>query len=324
MNLHTNHQLFQDAVIATAQLFNIPEIYIEKDYWVTVALHAVFNSPAAEDTVFKGGTALSKCHKLINRFSEDVDLLVHAKNGESNSQLKNKLKAITDAVIKVMPEIEIVGVTNKRGMIRKTAHQYNKQQFNGSYGQVREQIIIEASWLGSSEPYIIAEISCYITDMMKATFQNKIIDQYMLMPFPVKVLSKERTLCEKIMSLVRFSFTEVPYEDLANKIRHIYDLHLLLKNEEVDGFFKCSDFQTLLLQVGKEDIISFKNNKGWLQNHPSTAIIFSSPEDTWNRISRTYRTSFKDLVIGDLPEESDLLNTLNNIYRRLEQIKWIL
>ena len=324
MNLHTNNQLFQDAVIATAQRFNIPEIYIEKDYWVTVALHTIFTSAASNDTVFKGGTALSKCHKLINRFSEDVDLVVLAKIGESSNQLKNKLKAISDAVNEEMPEVEIEGVTNKKGMIRKTAHQYKKQSFGGSFGQVREQIIIESSWLGSSEPYIMAEISCYITEMMKATGQNQIIEQYKLQPFIVKVLSKERTLCEKIMSLVRFSHTHDPYTDLANKIRHIYDLHLMLKNEEVAIFFKSSDFETLLIRVGKDDIVSFKNNNAWLQNHPATSIIFSSPEDVWNRIKITYRTSFKDLVLGELPEESDLVITLGQICRRLEQVKWVL
>lgn len=322
MNLHNNNPLFQDAVIATAQRFNIPEIYIEKDYWVTVALYTIFTSAAADDTVFKGGTALSKCHRLINRFSEDVDLVVLAKIGESSNQLKNKLKAISDAVNKVMPEVEIEGFTNKKGMIRKTAHQYNKQNFSGTYGQVREQIIIESSWLGSSEPYIKAEISCYITAMMNATDQNQIIEEYKLQPFTVKVLSKERTFCEKIMSLARFSNTQEPYTDLANKIRHIYDLHLMLKNEEVAAFFKSPDFDTLLIKVGKDDIVSFKNNNEWLQNHPSAAIIFSSPEDTWNKIKTTYRTSFKDLVLGDLPEESDLIITLSQIYSRLQQVKW--
>jgi predicted nucleotidyltransferase component of viral defense system len=76
MNLHTNQELFQDAIIAASQRFNIPEIYIEKDYWVTVALYAIFNSEIAGQAVFKGGTALSKCHKLIERFSEDVDIVV--------------------------------------------------------------------------------------------------------------------------------------------------------------------------------------------------------------------------------------------------------
>jgi hypothetical protein len=68
--------------------------------------------------------------------------------------------------------------------------------------------------------------------------------------------------------------------------------------------------------------VSFKNNNEWLQNHPATAIIFSTPEDTWNKIKTTYRTSFKDLVLGELPEESDLVITLSQIYSRLEQVKW--
>ncbi len=134
MNLHANHKLFQDAVIATAQNFNIPEVYIEKDYWVTVALHTIFHSAIADQAVFKGGTALSKCHRLIERFSEDVDIVVLNDKSESGNQLKNKLKAITEAVSEIIPEVEIVGITNKRGMIRKTAHQYQREDFSGVFG----------------------------------------------------------------------------------------------------------------------------------------------------------------------------------------------
>ena len=57
------------------------------------------------------------------------------------------------------------------------------------------------------------------------------------MPFSVRVFSKERTFAEKIMSLARFSFSEDPYTDLASKIRHIYDLHMMLKNPEIESFF---------------------------------------------------------------------------------------
>lgn len=322
MNLHTNNQLFQDAVIAAAQRYNIAEIYIEKDYWVTVALHKIFHSAIADDAVFKGGTALSKCHKLIERFSEDVDMVVLNNKGESGNQLKNKLKAITDAVSEVMPEVEIEGVTNKKGMIRKTAHQYNKQNFSGSYGQVREQIIVEATWLGSSEPYIIVVVDCYVTEMMKATNQKQLIEQYSLQPFTAKVLSKERTLCEKIMSLVRFSQTQDPYADLSNKIRHIYDVHLMLKNEEVAVFLSGGDFDKLLIRVGKDDIISFKSNNEWLHNHPATAIVFSKPDETWDKIKNTYRTTFKELVLGELPEDADLIKTLKQVHSRLEKVNW--
>jgi len=76
MRLHTNRALFGDAVMATSQQMGIPEIYVEKDYWVTLALHHIFKSEIGKVTVFKGGTALSKCFGLINRFSEDIDLIV--------------------------------------------------------------------------------------------------------------------------------------------------------------------------------------------------------------------------------------------------------
>ena len=321
MNLHTNKQLFEEAVIATAQRFSIPEIFIEKDYWVTVALYTIFHSSIADQAVFKGGTALSKCHKLIERFSEDVDIVVLNK-GESGNQLKNKIKAITDAVSTVMPEVEVEGITNKMGQIRKTAHQYTKQQFKGSFGQVREQIIVEASWLGSFEPYVTTEVSSYIAEMMKATSQEKMIGEYKLQPFTVKVLSKERTLCEKIMSLVRFSQTEDPYTDLSNKIRHIYDVHMMLKNDTVLTFFNSIEFDKLLIQVGKDDVISYKNNNESLKKHPAGAIIFGQAQDTWDKIKTTYRNTFKDLVIGELPEESALVNTLLTIAQRLKKINW--
>lgn len=44
MNLHKNKELFKDAIIVTAQLKNIPEIYVDKDYWVTFALYSIFNN----------------------------------------------------------------------------------------------------------------------------------------------------------------------------------------------------------------------------------------------------------------------------------------
>ena len=47
---------------------------IEKDWWVTLTLKALFKSVYAGFLVFKGGTSLSKCWKLIERFSEDIDI----------------------------------------------------------------------------------------------------------------------------------------------------------------------------------------------------------------------------------------------------------
>lgn len=65
MKLHTNKDLLYDAILATADYLDMRDIYVEKDYWVTVVLYEIFHSEIADQSVFKGGTALSKCHKLI-------------------------------------------------------------------------------------------------------------------------------------------------------------------------------------------------------------------------------------------------------------------
>jgi predicted nucleotidyltransferase component of viral defense system len=115
-------------------------------------LFTIFNNDIGKDTVFKGGTALSKCYNMIERFSEDIDLVVLRREGETDSKLKSKLKAISTVVETVLPEVDIEGITHKMGMNRKTAHSYNKE-FKGDYGQVRDVIILESTWLGYYEPY---------------------------------------------------------------------------------------------------------------------------------------------------------------------------
>lgn len=51
-----------------------PAHLLEKDIWVVWVLRVLFESPLAADLTFKGGTSLSKAYKVIDRFSEDVDL----------------------------------------------------------------------------------------------------------------------------------------------------------------------------------------------------------------------------------------------------------
>src|SRR5665647_1821858 len=113
MRLHENKTLFRQAVQFTSDRMQILPIFIEKDYWVTYALHTIFNHAIGSDTVFKGGTALSKCYKMIDRFSEDIDLVVLRREGESNNRLTTKIRTISDVVSAVLPEVNIEGLTQK-------------------------------------------------------------------------------------------------------------------------------------------------------------------------------------------------------------------
>ncbi len=321
MQLHNNHTLFEQAVRATAQYMQLQEIYIEKDYWVTYALYAIFHSDIGKETVFKGGTALSKCYGLIDRFSEDIDLVVIKATDETANQLKKKLKEITDVVNAIMPETEIPGITQKRGMNRKTGHSYPKM-FKGSYGQVRDLVILEATWLGYFEPYRTSSVRSLVYDMMIKSGQIGIAEEYNLLPFNVQVLDTKRTICEKIMSLVRFSYTEQAFVDLGNKVRHIYDLHQMLKQLDLQEFFESSDFHAMLLRVAHDDFASYRNNNKWLLNHPNESLFFTDIAASWQQIRSVYHDTFAKLVYGELPQEQDIILTLERIKGRLGKIVW--
>lgn len=321
MKLHQNIPLFRDAVRVTAQQMNIPTQFVEKDYWVTYALYTIFNNYIGKDTVFKGGTALSKCYNMIERFSEDIDLVVLRREGETDSKLKSKLKAICTILETVLPEVTIEGITRKMGMNRKTAHSYSKE-FKGNYGQVRDVIILESTWLGYYEPYTTKSIVSFVGQMMLDNKQSDIAKENGLLPFDLLALEPIRTICEKIMSLVRFSYGENPIDDLKKKIRHTYDLHQLLKQDEFYKFFQSTAFDEMLLKVANDDVASFRNNNKWLNYHPHEALIFKDLETVWNELKTIYNGDFKNLVYGELPKEEAILKTLKMIQERLKAISW--
>lgn len=322
MKLHEDLPLFRDAITITAQQMNLPEIYVEKDYWVTLALFSLFHSDLADEIVFKGGTALAKCFKIIERFSEDIDLVVLRKETETGNQLKNKLKKITKIVDKVMPEYESE-ISNKMGMIRKTTHLYPKS-FAGDFGQVRDSIIVEASWLGHFEPYHTMPINSFVYEMMMRNNQLDLAEEYGLLPFEVLVLDARRTLCEKIMSLVRFSHTSKPMEDLRNKVRHTYDIHKLLTVDEISTFFNSAEFEVMLLKVGHDDLHSFRNSNEWLKIHPAEAIIFKDTKEVWEQLKSAYNGEFRGLVMGDFPDDTEIVDALTQVEDRLKSIEWII
>jgi hypothetical protein len=321
MRLHNNKSLFVDAVKFTSDQMRIPAIYVEKDYWVTFVLYTIFHHLIGEDIIFKGGTALAKCFNMIDRFSEDIDLVVLRREGESDSKMTTKIKKIGAVVSAVLPEIAIEGLTQKRGMNRKTAHLYNKQ-FSAYYGQIRDVIVVESTWLGYYEPYTTRELTSFVGKMMIANQQADLAQTYDLLPFEVRVLEPIRTLCEKIMSLVRFSYGIDPINNLKQKIRHTYDLHQLLQQPEYAQFLQSTAFDKMLLKVAHDDIASFRNNNQWLAFHAKDALIFQQTAHIWNEIRDVYNDEFRNLVYGEFPHDAEILETLLTIKKRLSLIDW--
>ena len=326
MNLHLDKDNFEGAIVATANYFEIPEIFIEKDYWVTYALHQLFHSEVKDLIVFKGGTSLSKCYSIIKRFSEDIDLVVIKNDVDTGSELRRRLKDITTIIDRsILDKVADHPNTNKKGSIRKIVYSFPKVGLGGKYGEVKDDITLEVSHLGNFEPNVTKPIRTLIADYINSTPNIELITQFGLGDFEVKALAVERTFCEKIISLVRFSYTESPITDLSNKVRHTYDLTLLLRLDSIKDFVNSDSFGIMLLQVAKDDDKAIPNNKEWLYNHPKEALIFSDTVMVWNVLKKVYSgTKFNELLIGNEkpPHENDIFETLVFLSERIEVISW--
>jgi len=90
----------------------IPDFAVEKDWWVVQTSKVIFEMGIAEHLVFKGGTSLSKAWKLIDRFSEDVDMAVDRRffrySGKLSKKQLTKLRKETSSYIsgQFYPELQ--------------------------------------------------------------------------------------------------------------------------------------------------------------------------------------------------------------------------
>ena len=321
MTLHEDQDLLKQAIRATSEWMGIPEIYIEKDYWVCLALHQIFHSSYKDVVLFKGGTSLSKCYKIIERFSEDIDLYLLTDQQESDYKKKKTLKAVTKSINPPFQEMDIESITIKMGFRRKIAFEYPKT-FKMSSGPARDKIIVEATIFGGSEPHSKKSINSYIYDFMIEEGRKPLATKYNMSPFDINVLDVRRTFCEKIMSLVRFSHSETSIQSLRDKVRHYYDLHQLLSLKEIKSFLDSEEFPKMLEDVAEKDILAFRKDLEWLEIHPKKSIVFDQVPETWNKLDKAYKTEFSKLIYGDLPDPKMIKKSIKQIAARLKEIEW--
>ena len=98
MKLYNDKDLFERIIIDTSEKLKIAPVIIEKDYYVTIILREIVKRQSK--IIFKGGTSLSKCYHLINRFSEDIDLNIDCEIKPTQGERKK----LTESIIEIINE----------------------------------------------------------------------------------------------------------------------------------------------------------------------------------------------------------------------------
>lgn len=223
--LHNDRELFEQLILRTSESLGIKAEIIEKDYYVTLFLKELVS--VSPDIIFKGGTSLSKCYHLIDRFSEDIDLNIETETKPSESRRKH-LKS----------SIDKLGFTLTNPENVKSRRDYNRyiidypSVLGASY--LKEMLIVETVVYQRAYPTVRKTAGSLIYDFLSANGFDDFIEQYSLEPFELNVQSAERTMIDKLYALADYYLAGTT----AEHSRHIYDIYKLLSVVEINDELK--------------------------------------------------------------------------------------
>ena len=316
MKLHSDIKIFDDLIKTASNNLPIPikEEFIEKDYWITLLLHRLSKSKYAEQIVFKGGTSLSKGFGLINRFSEDVDIAVLNEKKKSGNEIKNIIRTIEKEITKDLSELHVEGISSKGSRFRKSVFEYVSTNAKNK----NNKLIVEINSFSNLYQFKKLPIKSYLFDFLVQTRNEKHIEKYSLHPFELNVLNKERTLLEKLVSLIRFSFEENVEASISKKIRHFYDLYFLMHNADCASFVKSRKFKEQFKEILKHDKEMFDVPKGWHTKSVVESPLIIDFDNIWKKLKGIYKKELSALAYTELPNEKDVAEQFKTLTKMIQ------
>lgn len=208
----------------------LPLADVEKDFWVTELLRSVSQPIDGGVCIFKGGTSLAKAYSIIERFSEDVDILVAPVEDASTGARDRLLKAVAE---RAASDLGLSGrlATSTKGVKRNVSFEYPATYPDP--GRLSAGVLLEMGIRGGPEPHESREVESYVATAAKAEGLSP-IEFEEFAPASVLTLRPERTLAEKLGLLHdRSSRLADEPDGLAGQGRHIYDIYRLLHSKTV-------------------------------------------------------------------------------------------
>ncbi|WP_295391309.1 nucleotidyl transferase AbiEii/AbiGii toxin family protein [uncultured Thiodictyon sp.] len=295
----------------------------EKDFWVTWILDRLFREPQISRVLmFKGGTSLSKVYRLIERFSEDIDLILDWRelNGEDPlaDRSKSKQAKLNDAIDAAAltyiggPFLELVaeamdGVctcqveSNDPHVIAVTY----PAAFSDKY--LRPEVRLEIGPLASWLPHEDRRISCYAAEMFPKVFDRS--------ESSVRVIKAQRTFWEKATILHHEAYRPEGSPQPSRYSRHYYDLTKMA--ESPVKALALADTELLA------SVVAFKQRfypRGWARYElakPGSLRLVPSGT-VRDAVEADYR-AMAEMIFGDRPAFADIMTILHSLQEEINR-----
>jgi len=305
--------------VAAAQKSGLGAVVLEKDFWVCWILKELFSLPRiGEHLIFKGGTSLAKVFRIINRFSEDIDISIDRKwlgfggsnepeAGASNKEKQRRVEALLLACQKritgeLLPALHFLIQSNVRrdekwSLLSDEADpdkqtllfHYPSSLPLAEFGYIRRVVKIEMGARADHWPAETKTVAPYVTEQFPEAFKNPSCE--------VKVLVAERTFWEKATILhaeYHRPLASAPQDRLS---RHYYDFSEMVR-KGVAG--RATEQLDLLKRVAQHKALFFKS--GWAKYGEATkgTLRIAPPEHRLDALRQDYG-KMQEMFFGEAP-----------------------
>lgn len=297
---------FDELIEVAAGDLKIDPGLVEKDYWIMHVLWGL--QQLGLDFELKGGTSLSKGHKLIHRFSEDIDILIHPTcelpTGPSQNSRK-QIEARRTFYDSLPDRLIIDGLQAERDYgfdddrMRSAGIRLRYDEINAPPKGVKAGILLEAGF-DQVTPNRPCLISSWAYDRAESVGIEDLTDNR---AHDVLCYEPGYTLVEKLQTIsTKFRKQQDTGEMPTNFMRHYYDVHCLLADARVRSFVGTDEYlehkDRRFRQADEKDL---RLNQAFLLSDEATRAIYE----------RAY-VGTRALYFRDQPSFGDILERLAN------------
>ena len=312
-------------------------VSVEKDFWVCWTLRELHRMAGVGDNLtFKGGTSLSKVWKVIQRFSEDIDLIVDKNalgfGGEaaperapSNTQRRARLEKLMGACRDwvqqtLQPALAVRIPTSLGGAGGKLdvdpdmpdgqclLFHYPSVFPPGAAGYVRPIVKMEFGARSDDWPHVEKTIAPYVLESFPALDPSPAV--------PVRALAAERTFWEKACLLHEETFRPADKPRKLRMARHYYDLWCLLRAGV--GERALADM-ALFRRVAEHRELFFRFSWVDYSTHKPGTFRLVPPEGHLANWRADYQAMLGPMFFGEVPAFDELLLGVGEFQDRFNQ-----
>ena len=311
----------------------LPVQAVEKDWWVTLVLKALYSLPMGKYFIFKGGTSLSKGWKLIERFSEDIDIALSPEafgrtyqDRPSHSyvkMLKREGCEYTSTVVCETLKQELTNMGIPAGMVQiepeevlpsmpdkdpQTLYIHFPSLFT-SGGYMLDPVKVEFGVRSLRDPFSNVEI----LSILGAETESP---AYSETAFEVMAVEPRKTFMEKML-LLHEKFEQGIQSDVGQRqSRHLYDLHRMIQKGIAEQVIEDKVLYQTLLQHRAHYVRLKGIDYDVLQ---LDALNFIPPGNLLNFFREDYNVMREQMMYGNIPDFDTILASLTFLQKRIGQ-----